>query len=127
MAVITTEGKQWIIDKVQNAAPASDANADKIAWGTGSTAEGAGVTFGAQFTEASEARVTGTLSQPAADTDRCVGTLTANGTKTITQVARTNVTTVGGTGQIMFFYALFAGVPLLAGDAITFTLDHQQT
>lgn len=125
MAVITTEGKQWNIDKVQNAAPASDANADKLAWGTGNTAEGPGVTF-ATFTEASEARVTGTLSQPAADTDRLVGTITANANKTISQVARTNVLTVGGAGQIMHFYALFTGIPLQTGDAITFTLDHQQ-
>lgn len=126
MAVITTEGKQWIIDKVQNAAPATDANCDKIAWGTGTTAEGAGVTFGAQFTEAPEARTVGTLSQPAADTDRLVGTITATATRNITQVARTNVVTVGAAGQIMMFYALFTAIPLNTGDAIAFTLDHQQ-
>lgn len=126
MAVITTEGKGWDVQKLQNVAPISNALMNVITWGTGSQAEAtvaaASPAFGS-FTESSEARVTGTLSIPAAQTDRCVGTMTASAARNITQTARTNTTTVGGSGQIMLLYALFTTIPLAIGDQITFTLD----
>jgi hypothetical protein len=122
MAVFTTTGKQWVVDKMQDVAPSSNAKMDWIAWGTGATAEAVGNT--ALATEASEARVQGTLSQPAADTDRVVGTITAAGTKTITETGRFNQLAVGG---VMLMRALFTGIPLLANDRIEFTLDLQVT
>jgi hypothetical protein len=128
MAILTTQGKQWIIDKLQNAAPITDANCDVIGWGTGSAAEAVGNTFGtANITEAAENRVTGTLSQPAATTDRLVGTMTATGTRSITQVWRTNTTTKGHASEIMFIYALFTAVPVESGDSIAFTIDYLQS
>ncbi len=126
MAIITNEGKGWVVLKVQNTAPASNALMQIITWGTGAQAEAtvqtASPAFGS-FTESAEARTTGTLSVPASQTDRCVGTITATGSRNITQVARTNVVTPGATGQTMLFYALFTAIPLLTGDQITFTLD----
>lgn len=124
MAVFTTAGKQWVIDKVQDVAPLSNAKQDWIAWGTGATAEAAGNI--ALATEASEARVQGVLSQPAADTDRCVATLTAAAGKTITESGRFNKSAAGA-GEVMQQRALFTGIPLLTGDRIEFTHDFQQT
>lgn len=133
MAVYPTEGKEWSIDKAQGVAPlASGGNGGAlmsvIGWGTGNAAEAVGVTFGsAGITEASEARVVGTLSQPTATTDRLVGTLTADGTKNITQAWRTNTTTKGDAGQRMFIYTLFTAVPMQLADSIAFTFDMVQT
>lgn len=130
MAIITNEGKAWDVQKLQNVAPNSNALMNVITWGTGSQAEAtvqtASPAFGS-FTESAEGRVTATLSIPASQTDRCVGTITATAARNITQVARTNTTTVGGAGQVMLFYALFTAIPLQTGDQITFTLDQLVT
>ena len=116
---LTTAGREWVIDKVQSLAPLSNATMTAIGWGTGSTAENVADT--ALVTEASEARVTGTLSQPTTTTDRLVGTITANGTKTIAEVGRFNSTTVSG--STMQQRHVFTGIPLVVNDQITFTLD----
>lgn len=123
-AVFTTTGKQWYVDKVQDVAPLSNAKQEYVAWGTGATAENVSNT--ALATEASEARVLGTLSQPAADTDRLVGTLTANAGKTITESGRFNKS-ASGAGEVMQQRALFTGIPLLLNDQIQFTHDLQVT
>lgn len=125
MAILTTEGKEWIIDKVQDVAPLSNAKMDVILSGTGAAAEAAGNTI-ATFTEVSEARVTGTLSQATSLTDRLVGTVTYTGSKTVTEAGRTNTTTKGDAGQRLLMRALFTGVPVLNTDSIEFTLDHTQ-
>jgi hypothetical protein len=91
-----------------------------IGWGTGSTAEAVGDVQLA--TEATEARITGTQSQPTATTDRLVGELTANGTKTIAEVGRFNKVD-NGAGRIMQQRHVFTGIPLLVNDRIEFTLD----
>lgn len=125
MAVLTTTGKAWIVDKLQDVAPLSNAKQEWQGWGTGATAENVSNTTLA--TEASEARVQGVLSQPAADTDRLVATQTASGAKTITELARFNTSTKGGGGEVMLQRALFTGLPLLAGDRIEGTQDLQVT
>lgn len=123
MSVLTTAGKQWIIDKIQEEPVGAALTLMKwVAWGTGATAEAVGNTSLA--TEASEARVVGVLSQPAADTDRCVATITAAGTKTITECGRFNQLAVGGTMQQR---SLFTGIPVVSGDRIEFTQDLQAT
>lgn len=124
MAVIPTVGKQWIIDKVQDVAPSSNAKMDYLVVGTGAVAEGPGVTI-TSFTEVSEARVQGTLSQPAADTDRLRAVLVFAGSKTVTQSGRTNTATKGTTEPILF-YALYTGIPVQSGDSIQYDQDHQQ-
>lgn len=128
MAILTTQGKEWIIDKLQNAAPLTDANAGHVGWGTGAAAEAVGNTFATVgVTEAAEARSALALSQPTTTTDRGVGTITATGAKSITQAWRTNTATKGDAAQIMFIYALFTAVPVETGDAITFTIDYVQS
>lgn len=124
MAVIPTIGKQWIIDKVQDVAQSTNAKMDWLGVGTGATAEAAGVTI-TSLTEVSESRVQGTLSQPAADTDRLDATMAFTGTKTVTQAVRTNTSTKGTTENILF-YALYTGIPVQNGDSIRYLLDHQQ-
>lgn len=123
MAIFTTAGKAWVVDKIQEEPAGATMPLMKwVAWGTGATAEAVGNT--ALATEASEARVVGVLSQPAADVDRCVGTITASGTKTITECGRFNQLAVGGT---MLVRSLFTGIPMVSGDRIEFTQDLQVT
>ena len=122
MAVVTQTGRRWIIDKVQNLAPNSNSLMDWVGWGTGTNAESDGDS--ALQTEASEARVQGTLSQPTADTDRCVATLTANANKSISEAARFNQLTVSG--SVLLMRMVFTALPLLTNDRIEFTMDHLQ-
>lgn len=127
MAIFPTQGKEWLVDKAQvvEARPAGGDAAgkcDRIWWGTGGVAEAVGNTF-SNVTEASEARTTGTLSQPTSATDRCVGMITATGTKSITETGRTNTSTKGQADEILFMRALFTAVPVENTDTITFTLD----
>lgn len=117
---LTTAGREWVIDKVQDGAPLSNARMTFIGWGTGTTAEAVGDVQLA--TEASEARVTGTLSQPNATTDRLVGEITANGTKTIAEVGRFNKSD-NGSGRVMQQRHVFSGIPVENSDRIEFTLD----
>lgn len=137
MAILVTQGKEWLIDKLQSVEPKPAGGnggatgpglCDRIGWGTGNAAEAVTVIFTTTgVTEATENRVTGTLSQPTTTTDRCVGTMTATGAKSITQAWRTNTSTKGDTGQIMFIYALFTAVPVETNDQITFTIDYVQS
>lgn len=128
MAVIPDEGEQWIIDKLQNVAPLTNALMNILGTGSGATAESDTVTLATiSANETSETRVTGTLSQPTADVDRMVATQTYTGTKNITQAFRTNTTTKGDAGQRILFYALFTAIPVENGDQIVFTLDNQAT
>lgn len=124
MALVTNEGEQWYIDKAQNVAPNSNALMDRLNFGTGATAEAETVsTATATASEVSESRVTGTLSQPSADTDRLVGTQTFTGAKNVTQVFRTNTSTKGGAGEVVSVYALFTAIPVDSPDQIEATID----
>ena len=111
-------GKQWVVDKLDDS-QASTMN--RIGWGTGggTTAE-SDTTL---FTEASETRATGTVSQQTTtvtgDTYRVVGTLTATGTKTITNAGLFDAATTGN----MLIKGDHAGVPLLTGDSIEYTFS----
>ena len=111
-------GKQWVVDKLDDS-QASTMN--RIGWGTG-----AGTTAESDttlFTEASETRATGTVSQQTTtvtgDTYRVVGTLTATGTKTITNAGLFDAATTGN----MLIKGDHAGVPLLTGDSIEYTFS----
>jgi hypothetical protein len=124
MAVLTTTGKQWIVDKMRsiNGTPIGNAVVMQyIHWGTGSTAEAVGNT--ALHVAGSEARVAGVITSPSAALHRVIGTLTADGAKTITEVGLFDATATG----TMLMRALFTGIPLVVGDQIQFTLDFTQT
>jgi hypothetical protein len=87
-----------------------------IAWGTG--AGTAAKTDTTLFTEASEARVTATLAQPSSNVNEFTGTITADGTKTITNAGVFDASTSGN----MIIKGDFTGVALTANDKIEFTI-----
>jgi hypothetical protein len=130
MAVLTTTGKQWIVDKMRatGGAAAGTAQASPndqmkyIGWGTGTTAEAASQT--ALVTAAAEARVAGTITSPSAALHRVVGTLTSASSQTIAEVGLFDQLAAGGT---MLIRAVFTGIALQSGDQIQFTIDFTQT
>lgn len=113
-------GKQWVVDKMDDS-QASTMN--RVGWGTG--AGTTGETDTTLFTEAAETRATATLSQQTTtitgDTFQAVGTITATGTKTITNAGLFDAATTGN----MLIKGDFTGVPLLSGDSIEFTFKLQ--
>ena len=120
--VYTTAGKAKIPDYIDgvDATPLTAA-ASWVAWGTGAGTAAVGDTT--LFTEASEARVNPAISQPAADTNRWIATMTADAGKTITNAGLFNASAAG----TMFVKGDFTGVVLASGDKIEFTITLQQT
>jgi hypothetical protein len=92
-----------------------------IAWGTGTT--GAAVGDTALETESAEDRTSGTQSQQqtttANDTYRVVGTITATGTRAITEMGVLSADTAGS----LLGRAVFAAVNLVSGDSVAFTCN----
>jgi hypothetical protein len=101
---------------------AADAVPDYVAWGTGAgTAAVADTTL---FTEASEARTQGTITQETTtttdDTYQVVGTITVAGSgKTITNAGLFNASSTG----TMLMKGDFTGVALDVGESIQFTMQ----
>jgi len=123
-AVVTDVGLALVTDRVMGVGGNPPRWLD---WGTGAGV--AAVTDAALFTESTESRVSGTMSRETVsttnDTYQVVGTITANGTKTITNVGVLDVSSKAS--GILFFHADFAGVLLQAGESIEFTLQSQFT
>lgn len=116
--VLTQAGEEWIIDKLDEQVQTTG---DYIAWGTGTgTASKSDTDL---FGPTSEARVQATRSQPAADKIRWVGTLTADGAKTITEAGNFTASS-GGT---LIIHGDFTGIDLQSGDQIEFTIDLEIT
>ena len=115
-------GKQWVVDKMDDS---SATTMNKVAWGTGATVPTEASTQ--LSTEASEARVTATLSQQqtviVGDTYQAIGTLTAAGSKTITNAGLFDSGTAGAGSALII--GDHAGVPLLLNDSIEYTFKLQ--
>ncbi len=113
--VITNSGEQWSCDRMSGV---SALDGHFIHWGTGAgTAAKADTDV---FTAASESRAVGTASTVgtnAAAVYQCVGTLTANAGKTITNAATFTASTAG----ICILKGDFTGIALNLNDSITFT------
>ena len=95
-----------------------------VAWGTG--AGTAAATDTTLFTEASEARTSGTSTQQTTsvtnDTYQVIGTITCAGAgKTITNAGLFDASTLGN----LFVKGDFAGIALNIGDSIQFTIKVQ--
>lgn len=125
--VFANVGKQWSVDKWDETLSTLP---NRIGWGTGAGTAAVGDTT--LFTEDSGgsptyARATATLSQVTTtltgDTLQAVGTLTSNGTKTITNAGSFDAATSG----VLVVKADFSGVPLLLNDSIEFTITLQQS
>ena len=123
MATIYTDvGETVVVDLVDgtSAVVLSTANA-KVAWGTGAGTAAKADTI--LFTEATESRVVPTVSQPTADKNQWVGTITADGAKTITNAGLFDAATVGN----LVVHGDFTGIVLALGDKIEFTISLEQT
>ena len=114
--VLTNTGKAEMIDALNGG---THTPPQHVAWGTG--AGTAGETDTTLFTEASESRVSGTKSVVTTtvtnDTYQVVGTLTADGTKTITNAGLFDASTSGN----LYVKGDFTGIALNASDSIQFT------
>jgi len=102
-----------------------------VGWGTGAGAPTKTSTD--LSTPATEARVSGTITRQqttyANDTVRVVGTITADGTKTITNAALFDAAGSGSppSGGNLYMISDFTGVALQANDQITFTFNMAYT
>jgi hypothetical protein len=89
-----------------------------VGWGTGAGTAAKGDTT--LSTEASESRVVTTNTQPSADVNQFVGTITVAGAdKTITNAGIFNAATTG----ILLLHSSFTGLPLTIGNSIQFTFQ----
>ena len=121
-SVYTQAGEEVVVDLIDGVSSAQlDAANAKIAQGTGAGTAGKGDTT--LFTEASEARVATTISQPAADQNRWVGTITADGTKTVIEAGLFDAVSAGN----LIIHGDFAGIAVVANDKIEFTIELEQT
>lgn len=115
--VFTDAGKAITTNRIKG----SGTEPNFIAWGTGAgTAAAADTTL---FTEASEARTTGTSTRVtttvANDSYQVVGTMTVAGAgKTITNAGLFDASTTGN----LFMKGDFTGIALAVGESISFTL-----
>src|SRR3990167_7321460 len=120
--VYTSAGEAVVVDLIDGTSSTHLDNTNaKVAWGTGAgTADKADTTL---FTEATEARVAASTSQPTADKNQWVGTITADGAKTITNAGLFDAAAAGN----LIVHGDFTGIVLAANDAIEFTISLQQT
>lgn len=101
-----------------------------LQWGVGN-GQGASANVVASTSTTTEARTAGTTSQQtisvANDTYRVSGTITAAGSRAITEVGVFDAAGSGSppTGGNMGIYGDFSVINLAAGDSITFTVDVQ--
>ena len=118
----TSAGEAFVVDLIDGTSAVHlDVTNAKIGWGTGAgTAVKADTTL---FVEASEARVVPVVSQPLADKNQWVGTITADAPKTITNAGLFNAAAAG----IMPVKGDFTGIVLALGDKIEFTISLEQT
>jgi hypothetical protein len=112
--IFTTAGEELVANQMDSGTAAAITNW-YVAQGTGAGTAAKGDTT--LFTEASEARVTTTDSQPTASQNRYVGTITADGTKTVTNAGIFDAATVGN----MLLKSDFVGIGVDSGDSIQFT------
>ena len=98
---------------------------NRVAWGTGTTDPVAGDT--ALQAESSEARATATLSRVTTtttnDTFQAVATMTATGTRAITEVGLLDAASGGN----LILRATHLAVNVVSGDEITYTIKTQLT
>lgn len=101
----------------------------QLQWGTGAGTAAVADTGLFSTTTTTEARTAGTLSQvTGAQTNskiRCVGTITAAGARTITEVAIFDAAGTGSppTGGNLFIHADHGSTVLATGDSVAYTVD----
>jgi len=111
--IFTDAGEELVADYVDGTASAP--SNWYVAQGTGAGTAAKGDTT--LFTEASESRVAATESQPSANQNRFVATITADGTKTVTNAGVFDASTSGN----MLLKSDFTGIAVVSSDTIEFT------
>lgn len=127
MAALTTNaGEEWVVDKLMNKSGTGvGAEAPEfLQFGTGA----APTETSTALTTAAQARVAATLSKVGAGDAallRIVGTITADATRTITEVGVFNLagTGVPATGGTLVFASDHPSTPLNSGEGIQYTID----
>lgn len=122
--VLTATGITFLVDKMDSTTTASTF---WIGWGTGGSSTGGTATSADTGLKASatEAWQAAALSQPSADTNRFVATITAGSAKTVEEVGVFAGTATGSTKLLI--RASHGGQALATGDAIQYTVDLQST
>ena len=119
-------GTEFVVDSIANGGGTATFY---IGWGTGGSSTGATATGGNVdlAAAATESRVTATTeSQPSADTNRWIGTLTKTDTAaTIEEVGL--FFDAASTSTSMIIRASHGGIALATEDKIEYTIDLQQT
>jgi hypothetical protein len=122
--VYTATGKAWVVDRIDGTIATATWY---IGWGTGGSSTGSTATGTetALQAEATEARSAATVSQPAADTNQWVATLTNQkaGGKTVEEAGVFTASTSG----VLIIRTTHGGVALATGDSIQYTFTLQQT
>jgi hypothetical protein len=114
--VLTNVGEQWVCDR---ASGVSALDGQYVAWGTGAGTAAKGDST--LFTEASEARVSGTVTTNGTGASakyQVVATIVADGVKTITNAGNFTASAAG----VLIVKGDFTGIALAADDSITFTI-----
>lgn len=114
--VLTDGGAQWAATRLAS----TETDGRWVAWGTG--AGTADVTDTTLFTEASETRVAGVVSvvgTGSATSYQVISTLTANGTKTITNAGNFTASSAG----TLLVKGDFVGIALQQNDSIAITIQ----
>lgn len=115
-AIWTNLGQNLTIDLLDPATRAGVTTTYTIGWGSGNTAPA--VTDTALVSENPEARVSATVTQPAVDTIRYVGTITATGNRTVQEAAVFYAT--GANAKLRGVHAL---LNIETGDRVEYTFD----
>ena len=118
MADIFTQAGEEIVTDIMDGTVAVPGNW-YVGWGTGAGTAAKGDTT--LFTEASESRVVGAASQPAADQNQWVGTITSLNAQTITNGGLLSA----GSGGTLLIHGDHAGILLAIGDKIEYTIQLQ--
>jgi hypothetical protein len=113
--IFTQVGEEFITDLIDGTVT-KPANY-YMGWGTGAGTAAKGDTT--LSTESAESRVTTTNTQPSADVNQFVGTITASAGRTITNAGLFDAATTGK----LLLHADFTGVVLASGDSIQFTFQ----
>ena len=118
-SVLTNVGEDWVCQRMVGSGALSGFDMHFLGWGTGAGTAAKGDTT--LFTEASEARATATISVTGSGATakyQAVGTLTADGSKTITNAGLFSASSAGS----MAVKWDHSGVPLLVGEGIQYTV-----
>jgi len=120
--IYTSAGEAVVADLIDGTSSTHlDATNAKVGWGTGAGTAAKGDTT--LFTEAAEARVAAVVSQPTADTNQWVATITSASSQTITNAGLFDAASAGN----LIIHGDFTGIAVTDGSKIEFTIKLQQS